>query len=189
VRAHAEDLAAAEREAVQERQQAEAELADTERRLRGILSAIESGAWNETLRARLDELEKRKADLTATIGRSVQAAPPAHLHPAAAEIYQAQVAELEAALNDPEIRTEASEALRGLIARVVLTPDEGAPDGLRAELYGDLAEILALPSGARSRREAGAERVHEKLPGTCVPGSQLSVVAGTRNLLDLLLAG
>ena len=91
------------------------------------------------------------------------------------------MAELEAALNEPELRTEAAEILRALIERVVLTPDETAPDRLRAELHGDLAMILQAAAGAEpvpARRAAAGGR-NEKLPRTGVLGSQLSVVAGT----------
>ena len=44
------------------------------------------------------------------------------------------------ALERPETRTEASEALRGLIETVVLTPDQGE---LRIELKGNLAAMLS----------------------------------------------
>jgi hypothetical protein len=75
----------------------------------------------------------------------------------------------------------ASDALRALIDKVVLTPDLGAPDRLRAELHGDLAEILALGEAveARPKHRAVGGRQNEKLPGTSVLRSQLSVVAGT----------
>ena len=56
------------------------------------------------------------------------------------------MANLESALNDPEIRAEAAEALRSLIEKVVLTPDAPSPDGLSALLHGELATILALAS-------------------------------------------
>jgi hypothetical protein len=46
------------------------------------------------------------------------------------------VAVLEGSSNEPSIRLEATEALRALITTVVLTPDVGAPDGPRTELYG-----------------------------------------------------
>ena len=73
---------------------------------------------------------------------------------------------------------EASDALRALIEKVVLTPDPDALDGLAAELHGDLAMILAAAAG----EPAGAAK--RKNPrGTSVPrgfrASQLSVVAGT----------
>jgi hypothetical protein len=37
-----------------------------ERRLQGVLRAIEDGAWNDTLRKRLTELEANKSELAAT---------------------------------------------------------------------------------------------------------------------------
>ena len=91
----------------------------------------------------------------------------------------------------PEVRTEAAEILQALIERVVLTPEDTAPDRLRAELHGDLAMILQ----AATAQEAGALRAvamgarNEKLPGTGVLGSQVSVVAGPGCHLDLLLNG
>jgi site-specific DNA recombinase len=61
-------------------------------------------------------------------------APVIRLRPNAADTYRAKVADLEASLHAPEIRAEASYALRVLIECVVLTLDADAPDGLRAEL-------------------------------------------------------
>ncbi|WP_428374217.1 hypothetical protein [Lichenicoccus sp.] len=71
------------------------------------------------------------------------------LHPNAAALHRDKVAGLEASLSAPEIKLEAAEALRGLIDSVTLTPDPGAADGLRIELRGALATILALASAAR----------------------------------------
>ena len=42
-----------------------------------------------------------------------------------AELYRQKVTTLAQALEHPETRTEASEALRGLIDAIVLTPDQG----------------------------------------------------------------
>src|SRR4029077_16449929 len=95
-----------------------------------------------------------------------------------AEVYLLKVAELEVALNDDSIKAEAGDILRTLIDRVVLTPAANAPDGIEAQLHGDLAAILAL-SNDDGRKQ--------KLPAAGAVGSQLSVVAGARNHLDLLL--
>jgi hypothetical protein len=65
------------------------------------------------------------------------------------------------------------------------TLDGDAPDNLRAELHGELAAILALGERAACGGKAGKT----KLAGTGVSRSQLSVVAGTCNHLDLLLSG
>jgi hypothetical protein len=157
------------------------QLADVERKLQGVLRAVENGAWNDSLHDRLSELEKRKADLTAQLAAAAAPAPRVRLTTGAAEIYRAKVADLEATLNAKEIRAQAAEALRSLIERVVLTPDPVAADGLAAVLHGELATILSLASSPLVQ--------NEKLSRTGVLRSQLSVVAGTRNYLDLLLTG
>jgi hypothetical protein len=90
------------------------------------------------------------------------------LHPNAAEIYRRKVAELELALNDDAVKAEAGEIIRSLIDRIVLTPAAEAPDGLDAQLHGDLAAVLAL---------SAANPDKQKLPALGAAGSQLSVVA------------
>ena len=50
-----------------------------------------------------------------------------------AQLYRLKVTTLAQALEHPETRTEASDALRGLIDAIVLTPNEGA---LQIELKG-----------------------------------------------------
>ena len=146
-----------------------------------MLKAIENGAWNESLRARLSELEARKADLTERMA-AAQAPPPAlRLTSASADIYRAKVADLEASLNVAEIKTEAAEALRQLIEKVVLTPDAASPDRLAAELHGALAMILQLasePTPAAGPRKQGSVARATGRGGTGVLGGQLSVVAG-----------
>ncbi|WEX10740.1 hypothetical protein [Chelativorans sp. AA-79] len=63
------------------------------------------------------------------------------LLPSAAPIYAKKVGRLTEALNRPEERTEAAEALRMLIEKIVLTPgpNRGEIDAL---LYGELGTIL-----------------------------------------------
>ncbi len=181
VRTFAEEVALHQREAAGRRTQLEHSLAGVERRLQGVLRAIEDGAWNESLRSRLTDLEASKTDLRAQL---VNAAKPPQivLHPNAASLYAAKVADLEAALTAPSIQAEAGDVLRSLIERVVLTPHAYAEDNLAAELHGDLAMILNLVAAdevpAQTRR-GGSKAAKKELPGTGVPGSQLSVVAGT----------
>ncbi len=181
VRAYAEEMSVVQRAAMSQRSRLEAELTEVERRLNGVLKAIEDGAWSDTVRRRLEELDARKVAIKLDIDVLGVRPPPIQLHPNAAEIYRAKVAELEAALNAAEIRAEASEALRALIDRVVLVPDGEAPDGLRAELHGDLAMILHLghhPTQEGAPVEVSPGRRHKKPPGTGVRGGGLSVVAG-----------
>jgi hypothetical protein len=55
----------------------------------------------------------------------------------------------------PETRTEASEALRGLIDAIVLTPDHGE---LQIELKGNLAAMLGPPQMRRGRQKRATSR-------------------------------
>ncbi|MCB5946115.1 hypothetical protein LI953_15335, partial [Acidocella sp. KAb 2-4] len=112
------------------------------------MRAIENGAWNDSLKQRLDELEAEKRHVQEQLAAADAPTPTVRLHPNAAALYAAKVADLQASLNEETIRAEAADALSGLIEKVVLTPDATAPDGLRAELHGDLAAILHLATAA-----------------------------------------
>lgn len=180
VRTFEEELAAFQKDKLGIQAKLQRELTDTERRLKGVLAAIENGAWNDSVRQRLSELEARKTEVTERLAAALQPPPVLRLTAAAAEIYRSKIGDLEASLNDADIKTEAAEALRRLIAKVVLSPDTAAPDGMRAELHGELASILHLasePASAKALRRRGGNGA----PGTDVLGSQVSVVAGTRN--------
>jgi site-specific DNA recombinase len=172
-----QELRETQKEAGQKRSGLERQIADTDRSLGGILKAIEAGAWSTTLQDRLAELEARKKTLRDELAASGAATEEMVIDLDGAKMYRKYVADLEATLNDDEVRTEAADLLRGLIDRVVLIPDPTAPDGLRGELNGAVAEILLL-----SERVPGVLPLHagrKKPPGTLVSGGQLSVVAGT----------
>ena len=67
--------------------------------------------------------------------------PPPLLHPEMGRIYRAKVTELAKALQEPHSRSEATEALRGLVHAIVLTPDQSG-ETLQIELRGNLAAML-----------------------------------------------
>ena len=95
------------------------------------------------LKDQLLELEARQTQLKELIG---QAPPPVpRLHPKLAEVYRGTVADLHAALNDPDARTEAADILRGLIERISVRAD---PHGHLIELTGDIVKLLTLPGGS-----------------------------------------
>ena len=81
VRAFAEEMANLQRQAASEHGRLREELADVERRLEGVMRAIEGGAWSETLNKRLSDLEPRKADLLSRRARQPSSAPVIRLHP------------------------------------------------------------------------------------------------------------
>ena len=66
------------------------------------------------------------------------------LHPSLSEVYRTKICNLSSALQDPGLKTEATEALRGLVSEVQMIPDVDAPNGHHIELAGELAGILAL---------------------------------------------
>ena len=70
----------------------------------------------------------------------------------------------------------------------MLTPRADAPNGLAAELRGALAEILRLGSKGDGSHERAHDRRKQKLPPAGAGGSLLSVVAGARSHLDLLIS-
>jgi site-specific DNA recombinase len=165
VEAFNEELRRHARTADAERTSTKRTLADVERKLSGIVRAIEDGAYNATLKSRLTVLETEKAELERKLA-GLKAAPVVRLHSNLAELYRSKVATLVDALNEPDAVSEAGDILRSLIERIVLTPVEGV---LRAELHGDLA-TLACFAQAPERRSASA--------GPAGDPALLSVVAG-----------
>jgi site-specific DNA recombinase len=156
----AESVAAAMRAYVQEtnrlnrerRVQSEAdrrELDKIDRAVAGILAAIEDGMYQPVMKARMEELERRKADIA---GRMAQA--PADLpdvHPNVANIYRAKVATFTEVLDDPDGGATAAEAIRSLIGDVVLRP--GPKRGqVEAELRGELMGILDFAESSQDQR-------------------------------------
>ncbi len=99
------------------------------------------------------------------------------LHPNAADIYKRKVADLETALTDPEVCTQAGEALAALIDKIILTPDPDAPDRLQINRYGELASILQV-AGMSGKPNDIAPRGPVLGPRRAVVGGVLSVVAG-----------
>jgi site-specific DNA recombinase len=95
------------------------------------------------------------------------------LHTKLSQLYRSKIERLAESLNAPDTVTEAVEVMRGLIDRIVLTP-EG--EILRAELHGDLAVLARFAQAKQRRAEPAGDSA-----------LRLSVVAGARNHLNLLL--
>jgi hypothetical protein len=117
-------------------------------------------------KAEIKALDARRKELQAQL-ETADEAPPL-LHPEMADLYRQKVTTLAQALERPETRVEATEALRGLVDAIILTPDEGA---LRIELRGNLAAMLSAATNAK------------RSPGTGDLSLQVEMVAGARNKL------
>ncbi|MGN7614272.1 recombinase family protein, partial [Magnetococcales bacterium HHB-1] len=90
--------------------------------------------------------------------------PTPRLHPNLASFYKEKIVNLVQALNDPNALIEANTAIRQLIERVHLVPENGE---LKIELYGELAALLKL--GTEPKKEH---------PQAESEGVQITMVAG-----------
>ena len=140
-----------------ERKAKERDLIQVTRRLDGLIDAIADGLRTPGLKAKLEDLERRKAELERDLAKPHTSAP--RLHPNLAELYRRKVANLRETLRDPKLRDEALDLLRNLIDQVVMRPIE---DGFEIELVGDIAQMVecANSQGQSKKRAALDEAAH-----------------------------
>lgn len=140
------------------------EFARINRDLDKLVQALLDGVPAASVKAKMECLEARKAELGAKMAATE--APPPLLHPKMAEIYRRKVTDLHAALNEDEVtRAEAANILRSLIDAIVLVP-EGSE--LKIELRSDLAGILKVAANEKSPSEMdGLVSQVEMVAGTC----------------------
>lgn len=151
VRAYAEEINRLNHD---RRAQAESDhraLQTTERAIAGIMAAIEDGMYQPSMKARMDELERQKAEIAERLAQAPADIPD--VHPNVANIYRKNVVRFSEALDDAAGGREAAQALRSLIGEVVLTP--GAKHGeVYAELRGELMGILDFVNSDKIRRSS-----------------------------------
>ncbi len=152
----------------------ERKIADVKRKIGAILKAVEDGMYHSGLKERMVQLEAEQAILFAELATGPAPDVSLLVHPNVPALYRRKVAELEELLEGGQERDEARDLIRSMIDRIVLTPRTSG--GLEAILYGELGAILAICAAAAGSPSMGAEQA-----------SQLSVVAGARNHLDLQL--
>jgi site-specific DNA recombinase len=131
--------------------------------IRKVIDAIKDGFAGPELKAEMDELQARKESLVAQLAAAD--APPPLLHPNLAALYREKVATLASALQNPDSRSEAAEALRGLVDAILIVP---AGNELRIELKGNLAAMLSAAQNAKRSPEGDLSL-------------QIALVAGARN--------
>nr|WP_281348989.1 zinc ribbon domain-containing protein [Paracoccus limosus] len=145
------------------------ELKQVEKKIAGILSAIEDGLYHPSMKAKMADSESRKAQLTAFIEDTPE--PPAlRLHPRLSDLYREKIANLSQALQEPGLRLEATQILHSLINEIRMVPAAGAPGGHEIELIGELAGILALSEADMTKPPLMA-RVGFNKSGTMVAGT------------------
>ncbi len=129
---------------------AEREIERIEVRRKKLIEMVMNGVPPAEVKDEMIANAARREELKAKLAAAD--APPPLLHPEMAGLYRQKVTALAQALEQPETRTEASEALRGLIDAIVLTPDQGE---LQIELKGNLAAMLGAAQNAKRSPEKG----------------------------------
>ncbi|MDR0810004.1 MAG: recombinase family protein, partial [Gemmobacter sp.] len=122
-----------------------------ERAVAGIMAAIEDGFYQPSMKARMSELEREKAEILARLAEAPAALPD--IHPNIANVYRKNVERFTEALNDPDGGREAAEALRSLIGEIVLTPGKKRGE-VHAELRGEFMGILAFAAAGKGKKSA-----------------------------------
>lgn len=127
-------------------------LAKIECAVAGIMAAIEDGMYQPSMKARMAELEREKAEISARLAEAPADIPD--VHPGIAEIYKCKVARFAETLGDPDTRFDASRDIRSLVGKIVLHPGEKRGE-VHATLHGSLIGILDFvndnpqPEGSR----------------------------------------
>lgn len=155
-----------------DRDKAKRDLAKVEKKIAGILAAIEDGMYHPSMKEKMAGLERERAELAARLAD--QPEPPAlRLHPRMSDLYREKIADLAVALNSPELKPVATELLRGLISEVRMVPDHKAPGAHQIELVGDLAGILGLAAADMTKPPLVARAGGEFRSETMVAGARL----------------
>ena len=115
------------------------ELPKIERELDKAIQAILDGVPGSRLKDRIGHLETRKAEIEERLAEAPS--PPPLLHPNMAELYRQKIASLHASLQNEATGTQAREAIRSLMKRICLIPENGE---LEIFLEGDLAAMLGF---------------------------------------------
>ena len=121
-----------------------------EARRKKLVESIMEGVPASEVKDELRANAARRDELSAQLAAADE--PPPLLHPGMAELYRQKVTNLAQALEHPETRTEAAEAIRGLVDAIMLVPTEGE---LRIELKGNLAAMLSAAENAKRSPETG----------------------------------
>jgi site-specific DNA recombinase len=131
---------------------AEREIERIEARRKTLIEMVMEGVAPSVVKDELNANAARREQLGAQLAATEEPTPL--LHPEMATICRAKLTELAKALQEPDSRSEATEALRGLVDAIVLTPDEGC-EALQIELRGNLAAMLGATVQTKRSSESG----------------------------------
>jgi site-specific DNA recombinase len=157
VRAYAEEMNRLNRDRRMQSETDRRALQKIERAIAGIMAVIEEGLYQPFMKARIDELERQRAEIA---GRLAQAPPNVpDVHPNVANIYRQNVVGFTEALDDPDGGREAAQVLRSLIGAIVLTPGKNRGEvhagqrGIVVFRTFNEGEVVMKPSGKTETRQ------------------------------------
>ena len=148
-------------------------LVQVDKRIAEIVAVMEAGGYSRALMARLQTLESEQADLKRRLERTTEELPDTL--PTLAGLYRRKVERLAEALQHPEERAAATQAIRDIVGRITLTPGPKRGE-IDATLHGDLGTILDW--AAEKRQELAENRALKQKTDTPSSGVSVSVVAG-----------
>ncbi|MDX8496757.1 zinc ribbon domain-containing protein, partial [Mesorhizobium sp. VK22B] len=149
VRAYAQETNRLNQERRAQGEQDRKALDKIDRAIAGIMAAIEDGLYQPSMKARMEDLERQKAEVTACLAMAPTDVPD--LHPNIANLYRKRVEQFTQTLADGEDGRRAAEALRSLIGEIVLTPGDKRGE-VHAELSGELFGILKFANPEQNQR-------------------------------------
>ena len=100
-----------------------ADLQRTKSEIQKLIEAVKAGVPGDALKDEMQSLQDRQKKIEEDLSAVPPPAP--RLHPNLASIYKEKIANLVQALNDPNALIEANTAIRQLIERVQLVPENG----------------------------------------------------------------
>ena len=124
-------------------------LGEIDRKISGMMRAIEDGLYEPSMKDRLKALQNERMALDIDGAETAEAELTILSYPNLPKLYRRKVEQLEAVLEGTDC-AQAIDLIRSMIARIDLRPREGAK-GLDAILHGDLAAILAACAGAAQK--------------------------------------
>ncbi|UJW87696.1 recombinase zinc beta ribbon domain-containing protein [Devosia sp. SL43] len=134
-----------------------AELDTLEVREDRMVRAIMDGFATPKLKTEMDELLARRGELSRLIDNTDEA--PVLLHPQMSRRYKTEVNQLIQSLNDDEHRAEATELIRSLVERIVITPSASNFRSVAVDVYGDLAGIINIATDKKTAREPDLRQI------------------------------
>jgi hypothetical protein len=140
-KAYAKEIGAANKKLASQHNALDDEVRRNGQEIEHLVAAISRGFDNPSIKAKLDGLEARRAEIQAESDKPApDVIPP---HPKAEFLWQAKIQALSANLRDGPEGQPLREALRNLIERVTLAPNPTATPGFVVEVEGALAALLA----------------------------------------------